>query len=153
MTIDVLPTIAELTGSDLPTGEIDGLSIVSLVRGEKLARSPHEALFFWYHDRQLQAMRMGQWKLHFPHGYRSLQGRVAGNNGLPAKYTYKIPIELSLFDLRSDPGETSNVASKHPKVTARMLALAEQAKARLGDTLTDIPGSAIRGPGKLSALE
>jgi len=48
MTIDILPTLVELTGGKAPQKPIDGRSIVSLLRGEADASSPHEALFFWY---------------------------------------------------------------------------------------------------------
>ncbi len=69
MTIDLLPTLVELTGGQPPSRDIDGMSMLPLLRGDPKATSPHDALFFWYHDRELQAMRMGRWKLHFAHTY------------------------------------------------------------------------------------
>jgi arylsulfatase A len=146
MTIDILPTLVELTGGMAAERKIDGKSILPLLRGQVGATSPHEALYFWYHDRQLQAMRMGPWKLHFPHKYRSLEGRAAGNNGRPAKYTYGIKIDLSLFDLSNDRQETINVAADHPDVVERMTRLAEDMRSRLGDTLRGIEGREIRDP-------
>jgi hypothetical protein len=56
-------------------------------------------------------------------------------------------IELSLFDLDADPGETTNVASKHPEVVTRMQAIAEQARDDLGDALTNRTGKNVRPPG------
>ena len=146
MTIDILPTIVELTGGAAPEREIDGVSIVpQLTRGDD-APAPHEALFFWYRKHELQALRMGRWKMHLPHGYRSLEGRPGGNNGRPVKYAYNIPIELSLFDLESDPNETTDVSEANPEVVARMVALADDARARLGDSLTKQQGTDVRPP-------
>ena len=75
MTIDLLPTVAELIGARLPKHPIDGKSIVNLLKGTS-DTSPHEAYYFYY-GRQLQAIRMGKWKLHFPHGYRTMAGPAA----------------------------------------------------------------------------
>ena len=146
MTIDILPTIVELTGGAAPSRKIDGRSIMPQLKGEVNALAPHEALFFWYRDQELQAMRMGKWKMHFPHGYRSLEGRSGGNNGRPGKYTYNIPIEHSLYDLEGDLSESRNVIDANPIVVARMMALAENARAELGDKLTGISGGEIRTP-------
>jgi arylsulfatase A len=48
MTIDILPTFARLVGAPLPERPIDGLDISPLLLGEAGARSPHEALIFYY---------------------------------------------------------------------------------------------------------
>ena len=146
MTIDVLPTLVELTGGVAPTRAIDGQSIVPHLRGDVDAKDPHEALFFWYRKSELQAMRMGKWKLHFPHGYRSLEGGAGGNNGRPTKYRYNVPIMLSLFDLTVDTNETTNVADAHPEVIERMQTLAATARVELGDSLTKTKGSLVRTP-------
>lgn len=146
MTIDILPTIVELTGGVAPSRKIDGRSIMPQLKGEANAIAPHEALFFWYGDKELQAMRMGKWKMHFPHGYRSLEGRPGGNNGRPTKYTYNIPIEYSLYNLENDPGETENVLDANPIVVSMMKSMAANARTELGDKLTGIPGDEIRAP-------
>jgi arylsulfatase A-like enzyme len=134
----------ELTGGEAPTRKIDGRSILPQFQGVEHAPDPHEALFFWYGKQELQAMRMGKWKMHFPHGYRSLEGRPGGNNGRPTKYTYGIPIELSLFDLDVDPNETTNLAASNPDVVARMQTLADDARRTLGDKLTKTTGTEVR---------
>jgi arylsulfatase A len=131
MTIDLLPTIAELVGAPLPQLPIDGLSIAPLLRGED-RKSPHEALYFYWGP-ELQAVRSGPWKLHFPHDYRTLAGKTGGTNGMPARYQ-NARIEESLFDLASDPGESRNVAAEHPEIVARLRMLAETAREELGHT-------------------
>ena len=123
MTIDLLPTIVELTGGVAPERKIDGVSILPQLSAEPNVPPPHDALLFWYNQQELQAMRMGDWKLHFPHRYRSLEGRPPGNNGRPAEYRYGIPLELSLFNLKDDPGETTNVAQQHPDIVQAMQAI------------------------------
>ena len=151
MTIDLLPTIAELTGTDGNLGprEIDGRSVLDLMRSKPGAATPHDALFFWYGRGDLEAMRSGRWKLHFPHGYRTMRGREPGNNGIPGTYDYGARVGLELFDLEADPGETTDVAGNHPEVVARLAELADVARARLGDRLNGVEGTGIRRPGRL----
>src|SRR5262249_50935475 len=48
MTIDILPTLAALAGAKLPKLPIDGKDITPLIKGEKGAKSPHEAYYFYY---------------------------------------------------------------------------------------------------------
>lgn len=56
--IDLLPTIAELSGSVVPTERlIDGKSIVPLLEGKNGATTPHETLFY-----RNRAVRSGRWK-------------------------------------------------------------------------------------------
>lgn len=146
MTIDILPTIVDIVGAEPPVREIDGVSLLPHWRGDADAADPHEALYFWYAGDELQAMRSGRWKLHFPHTYRSLEGRSPGNNGRPAKYRYGVPIGLALFDLETDPAETTDVAEANAEVVARMMAMADEMRSRLGDKLTETSGTEIRRP-------
>ena len=150
MTIDVLPTIAGLIGADLPALPLDGLDIWPLLAGREGARSPHEALFFYYRQNQLEAMRSGSWKLHFPHGYRTMKGREAGKGGLPGKYDYSAKTGLELYDLSTDIGESRDVAAEHPEVVERLTALANEMRAELGDELTGVKGTGNREPGRIA---
>ena len=45
-------------------------------------------------------------------------------------------------------GETTDVAGQHPDVVQRLLKIAEQARADLGDSLTKRPGAHVRPSGK-----
>lgn len=148
MTIDIFPTVARLIGAELPPRPIDGRDIWPLLVGEPGAGSPHEALYFYW-DQALQAVRSGRWKLHFPHEYRTLAGKPGGSGGQPAEYQ-QARIELALFDLETDPGETTNVADQHPDVVARLQRLAEAARDELGDSATGRPGRGVREPGRLA---
>ncbi len=141
--MDILPTIAHLTGAPLPTHPIDGRNIWPLMRGDDNAKSPHEA-FYYYHVWELKAVRSGQWKLHFPHEWRDIVS--PGSGGMPGDITNR-HIELSLFNLETDVGEERNVAADHPDVVERLSALGEKMRAELGDK--DLKGAGRRKPGRL----
>jgi arylsulfatase A-like enzyme len=134
-------------GARLPPQPIDGKDIWPLVAGEPGARSPQEAYYFyWGHE--LQAVRMGNWKLHFPHTYRTLAGRSGGMGGTPAPYE-DAKIDLALYDLAADVGESRNVAARHPDIVKRIEELAEKMRAELGDSAAGRKGSGVREPGRL----
>ena len=62
--IDFLPTLAGLGGAQPPADRvIDGKDIRSLMLGEEGASTPHEEYFF-YRGLNLDAVRVGKWKLH-----------------------------------------------------------------------------------------
>ena len=144
MTIDILPTVAKLIGTKLPKHKIDGKSIVKLIKGTS-NESSQEAYYFYY-SKQLQAIRMGKWKLHFPHGYRTMAGKPGGKGGIPTKYS-QTKIGLALFDLDKDIGETTDVKDKHPEIVAKMQELGESMRNELGDSRRK--GVAQRKPGLL----
>ena len=147
-TIDILPTVAALIGAVLPPHPIDGKDIRPLMFGEPEARSPHEAFYCYYAGGQLQAIRDRQWKLYFPHSYRTLAGRPGGTGGLPVAYE-QATSGLELYDLKADLGESRDVAEQHPDIVDRLQQLAEVARNDLGDTLTNRRGSGIRSAGQL----
>ena len=124
MTIDLLPTIAHLSGAPLPDHPIDGKNIWPLISGQKGAKSPHEAYFFYWKD-DIQAVRWGKWKMHFPHGYRSLE--TPGQDGKPGKYVQK-ETGLVLYNLDEDIGEQINLADKYPEVVEHIKKLAEKSR-------------------------
>ena len=145
MTIDILPTVSELIGAKLPNHKIDGKSIVNLVKGTS-DQSPQEAYYFYY-GKQLQAVRSGKWKLHFPHGYRTMAGQPGGKDGIPTAYT-QAKIGLSLFNLEKDIGETTDVKAQHPKVLAKLKSLGQAMREELGDQ--GKKGSGQREAGRLT---
>lgn len=147
MTIDVLPTLARLAGAQVPADRIiDGKDIWPLLTRPRKAKSPHEALYIYWGG-QLEAVRSGRWKLHFPHEYRTLKG-APGTGGLPSLYEQK-KLDTALFDLEKDPGETVDLAAQQPDVVRRLSELAQQARADLGDTATGQKGAGLRPPGRL----
>ncbi|HCO92441.1 MAG TPA: arylsulfatase, partial [Phycisphaerales bacterium] len=146
-TIDILPTVAKLTGAELPNHRIDGKDIWPLMSGVSGAKSPHEA-FFYYRSFALEAVRSGKWKLHLPHSYRTLAGRRGGTGGRPAKYEQG-KIGPVLFDLAADIGEQHDVSARHPAIVKRLMALADQMRQDIGDSAKKMTGQNRRPPGRL----
>lgn len=143
-TMDVLPTLAAITGAALPQNKIDGMNILPLLRG-KTDANPRDHLFYYY-GKELQAVRQGRWKLHFPHGYRSYKGVEPGKGGLPGPYAQG-ETGLELYDLENDIGETQDVAGNYPDIVERLTVLGERARKELGDK--DKAGEEVRPPGRI----
>jgi arylsulfatase len=143
-TMDVLPTLAAITGAKLPENKIDGVSILPMLKGDQ-DTNPRDHLFYYY-GKQLQAVRQGRWKLHFPHGYRSYEGVEPGKGGLPGPYAHG-ETELELYDLENDIGEKHDVAVRYPDVVERLKALGEKARKELGDG--ELIGEEVRPPGRI----
>ncbi len=112
------------------------------------ATSPHDVLYCYY-DRQLRAVRDPQFKLVFPHEYRSLDGRPGGRDGVPVAYK-QLKTKQALYDLKNDVGEATDVSADHPDVVARLERAGEEARAALGDELTKRQGSEVRPAGRLA---
>jgi arylsulfatase A-like enzyme len=125
-TVDLLPTIAHITGAKLPSNPIDGKNVWDLITGAPGAVNPHEYYPFST-GKNFEGVMSGDghWKLHLPHSYRTLL--YAGKDGAAGKYTEK-QIGLSLFDMEKDPYETTNVIEKHPDVARHLEDCAERHK-------------------------
>jgi len=153
MTIDLLPSIAALTGAPLAQDAagrrlvagrtIDGQDRLASLCGRPDPAASEAAYGFWYADNQLQAVRQGRWKLVLPHTARTMAGQAPGLGGTPGTYR-ALPVERMLFDLEADPGERHDVAAAHADVVERLERLAESYRAELGDTLTNRVGSGVR---------
>jgi arylsulfatase A-like enzyme len=118
-TIDVLPTIAALTGKSLPSDrKIDGIDVSGLWKGT-LNRSPRTEFIHYTSVGNLEGLRQGDWKILVkkPRNQNNQQG---GPN----------PTQIMLFNLRDDVGEQNNLASQYPDLvrilTQRMEALDQE---------------------------
>jgi arylsulfatase len=102
---DVLPTLAEVAGAEVPAG-VDGLSLLPTLLGRDAEQREHDHLFW-----------------DFP-GYGGQLAVRAGRFKAVRRGLRKDPdAPLLLFDLEADPAETTDVAARHPEVTARLAAL------------------------------
>jgi arylsulfatase A-like enzyme len=113
-TLDFLPTFCNLAGAETPKDRtLDGYDITAVLKGEA---SPRKEMFF-YRSYDLMAVRVGPWKAHFltQPGY-----------GQPKADSQDPPL---LFNLEVDPGESYNVAPKHPEVLSEIKLLAEKHRA------------------------
>ncbi len=113
MSIDLYPTIAELTGSKLPQRKIDGKSLVPVLKSGQ-AKQPHEVLY-WQQGKQW-AVREGDWKL-------VVNGRDSGKGGKTDR--------IFLSNLAKDPRERNNLAEDHPEIVQRLERLHETWAAQL----------------------
>lgn len=106
-TLDLLPTFAHLVETPVPAN-LDGLDQLDLFLDpkEKSRRTTLHSLY-GLNQRRLESMREGRWKLHL--------------NSM-----------TQLYDLQTDLGETSNVATQHPDIVQK---LTESATSIRKDTL------------------
>ena len=147
MGIDWVPTFASLTNSKLSENKIDGKNIWSVLTNQS-EEDPHEALFFYYHTNSLHGVRYGDWKMYFPHRYRTLNGRKGRDDGKPIKYEYVDLKEIELYNLLKDPSEKNEISSENPDIGSKIQKLADKKRAEIGDDLTGIVGSEVRPIGK-----
>jgi arylsulfatase A-like enzyme len=102
---DWMPTLAELTGAELPKRKLDGKSMVPVIQSAT-AQTAHP-VFHWQLGKQW-AVRQGDWKL-------------IGN---PEDPSHKAPLtaqdKLFLVDLGKDISELKNVASQNPQKVAEL---------------------------------
>jgi arylsulfatase A-like enzyme len=129
-TIDVLPSIAKLAGAKVPSDRvIDGLDISGIFHG---TQTELKRPFFFYQHQALRAVRQGDWKLHLPHSNldRTKEGSEWQTHVPPEDRPYIE--ELTLYNLKKDIGETTNVAKDHPEIVAELMKQLDFAKKDIG---------------------
>ena len=145
-TIDILPTLAQMTNAPLCGKKIDGVNILPLMLGDEKA-NPREIFYYYYQSDCLEAVRKNQWKLVFPHKSQTYEGFAPGVNGEGGK-TAMIDVSYGLYDMRRDPGERYDVKAYHPEIIEELEKIAEDARKDLGDGLKNIKGANVREPGR-----
>lgn len=146
--IDLFPTFAEISGAPLPQRKIDGVSLLSLIRGEKDA-NPRESFVYYFHKNDLEAVTDGTFKLLFPHKYVTYGAYVPGNNGQPGNLTNLELTKCVMYDLRRDPGERYDIITQYPEEAAKLMKIADKMREELGDNLTRKKGKERRQPGTI----
>lgn len=152
--MDLFPTLAALCGAELPDDRtIDGRDITDLWL-DPVATTPHEA-FFYYWQNDLEAVRSGRWKL------RLWDRRPITADDYAEAFERRRPLDPTdfrtpvreLYDLDTDPGETTDVyagvLADQPDVIAALDAHAEWARESLGDASTGRVGNDIRPIGRV----
>ncbi len=120
--VDFFPTFAEIAGVPVRDDTVDGVSVLSALRGET---PPDRGPLFW----------------HYPH-YHTLG---IGPSGAVREGKYKLiewfeksiegsetPGALELYDLEADPGERNNLAAALPEKTAELHAKLAAWRKRVG---------------------
>ncbi|HMP75713.1 MAG TPA: arylsulfatase [Kiritimatiellia bacterium] len=101
---DMMPTFADLLGLPAPA-ETDGLSILPTLLG-KPGQREHAFLYWEFHENNgCVAVRKGDWK--------AIRRQVALDPGG----------SIELYNLATDPGETTDVAARQPALVAEFDAL------------------------------
>jgi arylsulfatase A-like enzyme len=108
---DLLPTFCAIAEVAPPTDRtLDGVSLLPVLLGKTLALAPHKNIIM-----AGSTIRQGDWKLFLksekPGGKRN-QGGTETRAG-------------SLYNVASDPGETTDVSAAHPEVAQRLRVAAE----------------------------
>jgi arylsulfatase A len=123
--LDLLPTIAALSGAPLPGNTLDGVNIWPMLSGQQ--DSVQRDAFLYIDSVYIQAARVGPWKLH-----------VSRQNTppwvpVPDSGRWNLPLKNpELYNLRNDPEESFNVASENPQIVSDILA-------RIGNLLPGMP--------------
>ena len=94
--LDLLPTIAHLTGASLPTSEMDGVNLATVL-SSGAAPSPHPQLHWVYGNNWV--VREAHWKI---------LGDVSDDS-------------LALYDVSHDPGEQHDVSAQNRDVTSYLI--------------------------------
>lgn len=95
-TLDLLPTFSAAAGATIPAGnKVDGVNLLPFLQG-KGNGNPHDILFWW--NLQYAAAMRGDWKL----------------------VVYINPPSQELYNISTDPNETTNVIEKHPELAAEL---------------------------------
>ncbi len=118
-TIDLLPTIAAITGKPLANErKIDGMDVSALWKGTK-EKSPRKEFIYYTSRGDLEGLRSGKWKL--------LVKKPRANRRANANQQKNRAPQVFLFDLKADVGEQNNLVEAKPamvkKLKARMEAL------------------------------
>lgn len=123
--LDLLPTLASVASVELSNNPIDGKNVWCLIT-EKETDSPQDYYAFST-GKNFESIMSGdgRWKLHLPHAYNSL--KIPGNNGDFGQYDSKL-MELSLFDMKNDPYESTNVIDQNPEIKQLLLSFANTHK-------------------------
>lgn len=112
---DVLPTLIEL-GQGAPPASVDGISIVPTLLGKPQDLSDRYLYWEFFERGFQQALRWRDWK-----AIRQTPGQA-----------------LELYDLRSDPQETKDIAADRPQVIAAMEAYLRDARTDSEDWPVDL---------------
>jgi arylsulfatase A-like enzyme len=130
---DWLPTLLDLAGAkDSTPSNIDGLSFAPTLLGQ--TQQPRPFLYREYPaGAGQQSVRIGDWKGIRPNinpGAAKAKAKKGANTGektnTAEKTTVGPDLQIELYNLKSDPHETTDVSKQHPDIIAQMEKLMRQ---------------------------
>lgn len=105
---DVMPTLAELTGTALPVAT-DGISFLPTLLSKEKKQAEHDYLYWEFHEMNgREALRAGDWKL--------IRQPIVGD------------MRVELYDLSQDIHEDKNLAAEYPDKVRALEALMDSAR-------------------------
>lgn len=123
--LDILPTVARLTGAPLPAKPLDGVDISPVLTGAK-DDVEHDA-FLYFDSWNLQCARLGRYKLHV-----SRYSRSAWNPDAPGGRV-NLPLRVpELYNLEDDPQESYECSDDFPEIVSGI-------RARIDEMLRTFP--------------
>jgi len=122
--LDIAPTAAALAGAKLPKGS-DGVDLTPYVTGKR-SDTPNPTLY-WRSGPNF-AIRDGDWKMWMVN--RAEPSEAASNSARVTPDGVQATMSprgyfVMLYDLKTDPGEATNLATAKPDVVARLKAKVE----------------------------
>jgi arylsulfatase len=98
--VDLLPTIAAVVGADIVPKDraIDGINVLPFLEGKQKTSGRESVIYFT--GTTLRAVKWRDWKFHY--SFQPEPGAAA------------VPPLMRLFNLRSDPGEESDIKDANP---------------------------------------
>jgi arylsulfatase A-like enzyme len=143
-TSDLLPTLAAIVGQPLPERPLDGIDLAPVLNGTRNTRPT--AMYFWefdyrsdgepYLDPELQKgttplVKLSGKKatrdfLNYRHvtikytDYRGSRSIIEGDHKLIIKENNNGKDNIELFDLKSDPAESKNLAKEKPELATKL---------------------------------
>ncbi len=126
--IDFLATFASLCNRTLPSDRIiDSVDMTPLLF-ENTGKEHKRDSMVYYSRENLEAVRVGQWKLHFRKRNDTIN---------------------ELYNLENDIGEKNNVYSLYPDIVNKLKGYARQYAEELGDKANNIEGKKVREIGRI----
>jgi arylsulfatase len=141
-TLDILPTVASLTGAAPPPLPSDGVDLTPVLTGRAPQVSRDALLYF--NDVYLQAARLGNWKLHMT------RFNMPAFSQAPPCGRLSLPLPSpELYDVVMDPDESHDRADRNPanvaQIRNRMDALLQSFPTDIQDAWARTLGQQVQG--------
>ncbi len=118
-TLDLLPTLATFSGSQIPPDlKYDGIDISNYLMQPNDSKVAERPFYYYARNGDLEAIRLGKWKLH-------LKKSIGWSEPKQGKFP------ISLYDLDRDIEETENLADQYPDIVRKLSDLMEQFDANM----------------------